>query len=486
MDVVYLDVPFRDKDVVKALGARWDGAAKRWFVGRGNEARFTRWIKEGSAPSGMAPTEPDLAGRGPGLAAGDPGARVGASLSSVLFEVGEAVSRALPRPRWIIAEVASARTHAHSSHTYLELVEHDASGREIAKASARIWAGNAKILKRFEKETGGKVAEGMKLLVFAQGDFSIQYGFGLTIEDIDPAWTLGEMQLKIGQIRERLVAEEIFELNASLAPSQDFVSVAVIAPDGAAGLGDFMADANKLVGGGLCQFHFIPAVFEGAGALLSLVGALAMAREMADRQEVDAVAIVRGGGAKTSLNWLNEYEIARQICLMPCPAMVGIGHERDETILDEVACESFDTPSKVVGAIIGRVVGNARAAELSLEQLRREVGQACSQAKKNAVALMGDVEQSAKSSISTERAKLEMGLEKVAQACKEDARAAKSEIEALAREVMGLGPRASLERGYCVAKQNGEAKGRVDQLDADGEIVLVMADGEVALRRVDK
>lgn len=484
MDVIYLDVPFRDKDVVKALGARWDGAARRWFVGRGNEERFTRWIKEAGpegAPAGALAVGAPSTSAAPSPADGS--ARVGASLSSVLFEVTEAVSRALPRARWIIAEVASARTHSNSGHTYLELVEHDASGREIAKASGRIWSANSKILRRFERETGGKVAEGMKLLVLAQGDFSIQYGFGLTIEDIDPAWTLGEMQLKVRQIRERLAAEEIVGLNSGLSASMDFVSVAVIAPDGAAGLGDFMADANKLVAAGLCQFHFIPAVFEGAGALLSLVGALAVAREMAGRGEVDAVAIVRGGGAKTSLNWLNEYEIARQICLMPCPAMVGIGHERDETVLDEVACESFDTPSKVVGAIIGRVVGNARAAELSLEQLRREVGQACSVAKKNAVALMGEVEQSAKSSISVGRAKLDMGLEKVAQACMEDARAAKSDIEALAREVMGLGPRASLERGYCVAKQNGQAKSRVSQLDAEGGIVLVMADGEVALRR---
>ena len=485
--VLYLTVPYKDKDIVKALGARWDGKNRRWFVPSGSEGRFARWIKDGGLLASGTDTGAvvQVEGRPRPLRseseATQPkaGERVGASLSSVLFEASEAVRKALPIPRWIIAEVASIRTHPHSGHTYVELVEHDDTGREMAKANARVWSGSARILRRFEKETGGKVIEGMKLLVLAQADFSIQYGFGLTIEDIDPAWTLGEMQRKIVQIRDRLVAEGVFEKNAKLRPVADFVSVAVVAPDGAAGLGDFMADAKLLIDAGLCQFHFLPAVFEGPSALMSVVSALALAKEMAERAEIDAVVVVRGGGAKTSLNWLNEYEMARQICAMPVPVMVGVGHERDATILDEVACESFDTPSKVVGAIYSRVVGNAQLAKFALDQLTSGVRQACSFANKEAVALRADVERSARRALAKERSAIAVQLSEVKSLIRGSLRESKSELDGLAREVVGLGPAASLQRGYCVASQNGKTRGRVAEMRADVPIVLRMADGEV-------
>ena len=479
-DVIYLTVPFKDKEIVKALGARWDGKARQWFVAQGMEARFGRWMgKPSSEASAMAVGEPVF------KAPAEPGSRVGASLSSVLFDVSEAVRKTLSSPRWVVAEIASCRTHPNSGHIYLELVEHDESGREVAKANARIWSSNARIARKFERETGGRLGEGMKILALVQGDFSIQYGFGLTVEDLDPAWSLGEMQRKMAQIRERLAEEGVFELNAGASPAADFVRVAVVAPDGAAGLGDFMADASRLDRAGLCSFDFIAATFEGPKAQPSLVGALVRAAEMAQRGEIDAVAIVRGGGAKTSLNWLNEYELARQVCLMPCPVMVGVGHERDATILDEVACESFDTPSKVVGAIVSRVVGNAHAAKLALEQVRRDAGQACALALHSADSMLSDACSRASSAVARERAKLDRHLAQVTDACQARAREAKAEIEGLAREVIGLGPRASLERGYCVATQGGKAKSKASELDASEEVVLRMADGDVALRRVD-
>lgn len=488
MDVIYLTVPYKDKEIVKALGARWDAKDKRWYVDRGSQVRFARWFKPEEAQTNMAGSFtgeavdvlPSLAIK-PVAVEIKNSDRVGASLSSVLFQASEAVRRALPTSRWIMAEVASIRTHAHSSHTYLELVEHDEAGREIAKANARVWAGNARILKKFERETGGPVAEGMKILLLAQADFSIQYGFGLTIDDIDSAWTLGEMQRKISQIRERLVAEGLFDLNAGLKPAADFVSVAVIAPDGAAGLGDFMADANFLVGAELCEFFFIPAVFEGPAALVSVVSALAVAQEMAQRKKVDAVVVVRGGGAKTSLNWLNEYEMAALICSMGVPVMMGVGHERDSTILDEVSCESFDTPSKVVGAIVARIVSNAQHAKLALTQIKAGVAQACSSSESETVALRSEVETLVRQVLSEKNSRLNAELVEIRSSARGEMRDARSSIDSLAREVIGLGPAASLERGYGVASQDGVTKGRVAALDFSKAVVLRLADGEVVL-----
>lgn len=485
MNPVYLTVPYKDKDIVKALGARWDGKNRRWFVAAGSDARFGRWMTGGEPSSGSVSSGASTASV-PTERASSGTERVGASLSSLLFEASEAVRKALPVPRWILAEVASIRTHPHSKHTYLELVEHDDTGREMAKANARIWATGAKILRRFERETGGSVSEGMKLLMLAQADFSIQYGFGLTIEDIDTAWTLGEMQLKVLQIREKLLLEGLLDLNKRLRPAADFTRVAVVAPDGAAGLGDFMADAKLLIGAGLCAFRFFPAVFEGSAALGSVSAALAAAQELASQGAVDAVVVVRGGGAKTSLNWLNEYEMAALICTMGVPVMVGVGHERDQTILDEVACESFDTPSKVIGGIVSRVVSNAQAATLALTELRALAAQACSSAASDALSWRGVVESAARREVANGRAALDAALAEARRGAGSRLREARSSAESLVREVVGLGPSASLNRGYCVAQQGGETKGRIVRLNTAEPVILRMADGEVTLRIISK
>lgn len=166
---LYLSVPYRDKDIVKALGARWDGERRQWFAPDGAPPeRFARWAGLGvGAPSSAAvakvqatPT-PD-------------GAKGAVSLSSLLFDAAEAVRRALPQAKWILAEVASVKSNKTSGHSYFELVEHDAEGREVAKASARLWASNLRVLRTFEKANGGPIEAGMKILALAQADLSVQ------------------------------------------------------------------------------------------------------------------------------------------------------------------------------------------------------------------------------------------------------------------------------------------------------------------------
>jgi exodeoxyribonuclease VII large subunit len=485
MDVVYLTVPFKDKDIVKALGARWDGKSRQWFAPSGAESRFARWIKAGGISVDSVADPLRASGESRDFAASfdssAPDSRIGASLSSVLFEASEAIRKALPIPRWLVAEVASIRTHPHSGHTYIELVEHDDSGREMAKANARIWSGNGKVIKRFEKETGGVIVEGMKMLLRAQADFSIQYGFGLTIEDIDPSWTLGEMQRKLREIRERLLEEGLLENNKHLSSALDFQQVVIVAPDGAAGLGDFMADADLLSKAGLCSFDFIPAVFEGANALPSLSAALEIAMSKCIEGAVDTVVIVRGGGAKTSLNWLNEYQLARLVCQMPVPVMVGVGHERDATILDEICCESFDTPSKVIGAITSRIVSNAKTALFSFSQVKASAASICAQAQRETLAARHAMESEARLALSRESLLINSRMADVGSRAGSMLREARSELDSFAREVIGLGPSAVLSRGYAVVEQDGATRGRIQSLVEGRPIRLRMSDGEATV-----
>lgn len=479
---IYLDVPFRDKDIVKALGARWDGTRRAWFApDSAPPGRFDRWAKkEGAA----APEE--TSERGPGKESpAEPGEKKSVSLSSLLFEASEAVRRALPSPRWCIAEIASCRTNA-SGHTYIEVVEHDGSGREVAKANARIWAGSSRMLKTFEKLTGEPLSSGMKILFLAQAEFSVQYGFGLTIQDLDPSWTLGEMERKIREIRMALQEEGLYGRNRGIGRARDFERVLLLAPDGAAGLGDFETEIEALERLGLCEFERIHAVFEGAGALASLSKALdAIASR--DLGAFDALAIIRGGGAKTSLNWLNEIELARRVCLLPIPVLTGIGHERDSTILDEVSNESFDTPSKVAAGIVSRIAQNAMRAEEAMREIERVATMAVQASENDCDRQMGEIVRLAESAAAQAEKDADRAMAEVASQARRIVDESDAKTDFLGREILGLGPGGALRRGYAIVKSEGKAVVSAKKAEkASGSLEICFADGTIEAKAIGK
>ena len=483
--VQYLTVPYKDKDIVKALGARWDGVARQWFVPKGaDENRFLRWIGPASATSPTKASQgavPIQIPNAPTSVQTNSSSQVkGAPLSSILFEVSDSVRRALPHPRWIVAEVAAIKTHQGSGHTYFELVEHDGGGREIAKASARLWASSAKLLTRFEKVTGAPINVGMKIMLCATAEYSVQFGFGFIIQDIDPGWCLGEMELKKNEIRQELIQKGLFHLNKKIPPLKDCTNLLVLSPAGAAGLGDFKAEADKLSRLGLCQFKYYEAAFEGAGAALSICKQLDAIRDHLIQTPYDGLIIIRGGGAKTSLNWLNEFDIASRVCSFKLPVMTGIGHEQDSTLLDEVANEFFDTPSKVIENITGRIAHNALDALGEWEELHAIVQGWLAQSdleietQKNTIGLIA--EQLA------EKATIECAwLIQEAQA--DGARIierAQQQIDAWMQETLGLGPGSVMARGYCVVENTaGTPIASAMQAQNEHKINLRFFDGKV-------
>lgn len=485
----YLTVTFKDKEIVKLLGARWDGGRRQWFVPEGTDEKpFARWIvaELGAGATNAPPIHSAVASASQKAAMNSGlmdatektgGAPQGAPLSTILFEASEAVRRALPHPRWIIAEIASCRKAA-AGHYYLELVEHDQTGREIAKASGKIWSSSARIVKKFEKQSGGQLEAGMKILFLAQAEFSVQYGFSVTIQDIDPAWTLGEMQRKILEIRDKLQAEGIFELNKLLPRPRDFTRVALIAPDSAAGFGDFMADAEVIQKAGLCQFDHFGSLFEGAGAVPGILKAFAEMLEKHAEHPYDVLVMIRGGGATTSLNWLNEYDLAKAICVCPIPTFTGIGHERDDTILDEVAHERFDTPSKVVAGIFSRIAQNAIRAKESYEFITAEAKHACLEVESEVDRAWNLVEQSARAAAVFAENQVEKEMTFIAEKGKQMIQLAKEQTEALGREVIGLGPASVLSRGYSVVKKEGRPIAKVSSGVQKGDTIqVVLSDG---------
>lgn len=353
----YLTTTYAEKDRVKQLGALWDGATKRWYVPPGLDlASFGAWIETRAASS--LPVQPS--GEAAHGALPDTTEK-GGSLSSLVNRIRKVIQESFTEATWVRAEISELKHHA-AGHVFLTLVEHDEHGKEIAKVNATLWAGKArKLIEQFCEATNSDFAAGIKILVRARVVFNPRGAISLDIDAIDPSFTLGELEAKLRRIRRDLAKEGIAERNRNLDLPYDYLRVAVVSPEDAAGLGDFKAEASRLQAVDLCRFRYFTAVFQGEKASASVSAAIRAAGD----SRAQVVVIIRGGGAVADLHWLSDMECARAVCLCPLPVITGIGHEKDKTILDEVANRSFGTPSKVVGYIetVIREVADTAAAD---------------------------------------------------------------------------------------------------------------------------
>ena len=199
-------------------------------------------------------------------------------------------------------------------------------------------------------------------------------GLDLIIEDVDPSYTLGDLAAKLARIREKLQQTGLYARNKQLPAPVEFVRVAVISPETSAGLGDFRREADRLQTAILCEFHLFPATFQGVETSSSIQTAVLQALTAHKQKPFDALVVIRGGGSVTDLAWLNDMDLAKLLCQSPVPIFTGIGHERDNTILDEIAHTRFDTPSKVALHISTTIKDNALAAIQAWERINALVG----------------------------------------------------------------------------------------------------------------
>jgi exodeoxyribonuclease VII large subunit len=254
---------------------------------------------------------------------------------------------------WVTAEISSLNVNRKSGHCYIELVEKE-DDSTVARMRATIWARDFnKLSVDFRLNTGKELSAGMKVLMFGSVSFHDVYGLSLNIYDIDPRYTLGEMALKRKQTIERLEKEGIIDLNKDLPFPLVPLRIAVISSETAAGYGDFVnrisTDPHSY--GFVLSLH--EAYMQGERAERSILKALASCRKKIGRY--DLIAIIRGGGSQAELHCFDSYKIAKETASMSIPVLTGIGHERDETVLDRVAHRRLITPTAVAEFIISRV-----------------------------------------------------------------------------------------------------------------------------------
>lgn len=334
----YLNVPYNEKERANDLGASWDSMAKKWFVPEEVDLEnFKEWIPIES----LEEAKNIIEGQKP---------EKGLKLSTLLVKVKNIVESNVAGTYWINSEIANIQLHKGS--LYLLLAETDKKGKEVCTNRAIIWADNVEgIQHKFKSETGNDLIKGLKVLLKVKVTYSLKFQLSLNIVDIDPSFTLGGIESKIKKIRDRVVALDLYDKNKKYKQPFYFRNVAVVSPNEAAGLGDFKADADLLEKNKICKFTYYTAVFQGNTASKTVSDAIKKASFDSLKKKFDVIVVIRGGGAKTDLHFLNEFDIAKEVANSKVPVFIGVGHERDKVLIDEIAFRSFDTPSKVIGYI---------------------------------------------------------------------------------------------------------------------------------------
>ena len=272
-----------------------------------------------------------------------------------LYQLNSLVKRELknrfPDSFLVIAEIADVKEN-RSGHCYLELVEkREEDDAVIATARATIWAFTYRMLRPyFETTTGKSLQKGIKVLVRVEIVFHELYGYSLNIKDIDPTFTVGDLERKRKEIIDRLTQEGVIDMNRELEFPMLPKTVAIISSPTAAGYGDFVDQLHRNVYGYAFHTKLFPAVMQGEKTTESIIAALERIYEY--ESLFDVVVIIRGGGSQTDLGSFDSYELAANVAQFPIPILAGIGHERDETIVDRVAYRSVKTPTAAAAFLI--------------------------------------------------------------------------------------------------------------------------------------
>jgi exodeoxyribonuclease VII large subunit len=291
------------------------------------------------------------------------------SLSELNMRVRETLNEAFPGSYWVRAETSDVRLNASSGHCYLEFIEKDErSGQILAKSRGTIWARTCQILiPYFEQETGQAFRSGLKVLVHVSVVFHELYGYNLYVQDIEPSYTVGDLVRTRKEIVRKLQKDGIFELNKELPFPSLPQRIAVITSPTAAGYEDFTDQLLHNKQGIPFYTKLFPAVMQGEKTEESVIAALNRIFFRADL--FDVVVIIRGGGSTSELSSFDSYPLAANCAQFPLPIITGIGHERDDTVVDMVAHTRMKTPTAVASFLIewmNREAGQLQELELGI------------------------------------------------------------------------------------------------------------------------
>lgn len=400
---------------------------------------------------------------------------------------------------WVTAELSDVRIAG--GHCYMELIEKDVLGNTCAKMRAMIWNSTLNSLRgKFYAATGKDISTGMKVMVRGSANHHNLYGLSFTINDIDPTYTVGDMERIRREILEKLTKEGIIDCNHKLNFPPVPQRIAVISAAGAAGYGDFMNQLDNNPDGFKFYTHLFPAVMQGEKTSQSVRDALEMVESTIDLW--DCVVIIRGGGATTDLNGFDDYDLARAVALFPLPVAVGIGHERDRTVLDEIACMRCKTPTAVAAMLIDslRIAYTAavervkKIARYSMEAMRGEkyrlsnietalparVQTRIMRSEKHLSELGHAIERALSKRYSSESERQKLLRYRFEKACSQITERPMIKLKNLENMIRVLSPQNTINRGYSLTMLNGKAVRSVTALKEGDILETRLSDGTIS------
>ena len=381
-----------------------------------------------------------------------------------LFElnslVHEVIEDNFDEQYWVVGELSDVSTPAFGGHFYGELVQKDEeSDRIVARARITCWARNYNMIRlRFQKEAGETLRKGLQVKLLVEVNFHEQYGYSLNVVDIDSTFTLGDLAKRRREILQQLEKDGILHDNQSLPMPRMLKRIAVISSATAAGYGDFCHQLEENDYGFHFDVQLFPAVMQGEQVPESIIAAL---EEIREEPPFDLVVIIRGGGASSDLSDFDSYELAACIALYPLPVLTGIGHERDETVLDYVAHTKVKTPTAAAAFII----------ESSKEQIQREKQRLEHQRAVLPLLFMGFYQKGEN--------KLVLLSQRLSSSAKQSLEREKHSLQLMQQRLNSLDPRLLLKRGYTITTCGGKLVRSIEGL-AEGEVLTTQTEkGEI-------
>lgn len=419
-----------------------------------------------------------------------------------LQEFNNRIKRLLADPSvmncWVVAETTDVRIN---QHCYLQLLEKNPkTGATVAKIKAIIWGNQFRFLNaRFKQVTDRDIGNDMKIMVCLSVNYSPQYGLTVVINDINPEFTLGDMERQRQEILNRLTQEGIIGQNKTVSVPPVLQRIAIVSAAGAAGYGDFMKQLtdNKY---GVC---FYPCLFQATMQGVKTVPTVLAALDKVEQNQhlFDCVVIIRGGGGTEELNSFDNYDLARRVATFPLPVIVGIGHERDITVLDYVAGIRVKTPTAAaehiilqaanalahIGDLSNQVVSIARDyIARAKEQLSYYAGNVPIMAQRiidtNTLRLQNFIQNiplHVQRRIEGENAQLARQKDAIKNAVAQVKMKETMRLEALGDKIELLSPRKVMARGYTLTTCEGKIMTDAAQLEAGKLVTIHFRDGKV-------
>ncbi len=379
-------------------------------------------------------------------------------------------------PVWVSAEISEIKVN-YSGHCYLELVEKGGdNGVPTAQARAVVWRSHyPRISGYFEAETGQRLAAGIKILAKVLVSYHELYGFSLQITDIDPSYTLGDMERQRQQTIAQLQQDGVWEMNREVPMPTVVQRIAIVSSANAAGYQDFCKELGK------SPYRFeltlFDAFMQGAAAEESIVEALC--NVATNLEKFDAVVLIRGGGSRSDLNCFNAYRLCAHVAQFPLPVVTGIGHDKDTSVADMVAHTALKTPTAVAGWLVERMTEVDGWLDYAALQLHDTTTAAMHASEVRLERLSGEVRRLSSELLTRQSLRLEHFTGLLPDAARDFLARQTTRLENAAELIAGRSPERILRLGFAVVRSGGKAVTSAAAVAAGERIEIEVSDGKI-------